>query len=55
MEVVFKVITMELASEYTGAGMFWPHSLKGVRSSFDAMFVIVTEAPPRFDPVQSVF
>ena len=46
---------MELASEYTGSGMFWPHSLKGMRPSFDAMLVISTEAPPRFDPPQSVF
>ena len=46
---------MELVSEYTGSGMFWPHSLKGLRPSFDAMFVILTEAPPRFGPVQSVF
>ena len=44
---------MELASEYTGSGMFWPHSLKGLRPSFDAMFVISTEAPPG-GPLQSV-
>ena len=46
---------MELASEYTGSGMFWPHSLNGLSPSFDAMFVIVTEAPPWLGPVQSVF
>ena len=55
LEDVRKVIWMELATEYTGSGMFWPHSLKGLSPSFDAMFVISTEAPPRFDPVQSVF
>ena len=37
---------MELASEYTGSGMFWPHSLKGLSPSFDAMLVISTKAPP---------
>ena len=37
---------MEGASEYTGSGMFRPHSLKGLRPSFDAMFVISTKAPP---------
>ena len=37
---------MELASEYTGSGMFWPHSLKGLSPSFEAMFVISTKAPP---------
>ena len=46
---------MEVASAYTGSGMFWPHSVKGLRPSFDAMFVISTEAPPRFGPPQSVF
>ena len=45
---------MVSASEYTGSGMFWPHSLNSGRSSFDAMFVIITEAPPTFNPVQSV-
>ena len=55
LETVLKVITMELVSEYTGSGMFWPHSLKGLRPSFDAMFVISTEAPPGFGPLQSVF
>ena len=55
LEDVRKVIWMELASEYTGSGMFWPHSLKGMRPSFDAMFVISTEAPPGFGPLQSVF
>ena len=54
-EDVLKVIWMELASEYTGSGMFWPHSLNGLSPSFDAMFVIVTEAPPWLGPVQSVF
>ena len=44
---------MELASEYTGSGMFWPHSLKGLSPSFDAMFVISTKAPPG-GPLQSV-
>ena len=44
---------MELVSEYTGSGMFWPHSLKGLRPSFDAMFVISTKAPPGA-PLQSV-
>ena len=44
---------MELVSEYTGSGMFWPHSLKGLRPSFDAMFVISTRAPPGA-PLQSV-
>ena len=37
---------MELASEYTGSGMFWPHSLKGLSPSFEAMLVISTKAPP---------
>ena len=45
---------MELVSEYTGSGMFWPHSLKGLRPSFDAMFVISTKAPPGGPDLQSV-
>ena len=53
LEAVFKIIWMELVSEYTGSGMCWPHSLKGLRPSFDAMFVISTKAPPG-GPVQSV-
>ena len=46
LEAVLKVIWMELVSEYTGSGMFWPHSLKGLSPSFDAMLVISTKAPP---------
>ena len=46
---------MEGASEYTGAGMFWPHSLKGGSPpSSDATFVISTEAPPCGPDLQSV-
>ena len=45
---------MELASEYTGSGMFWPHSLKGLSPSFDAMLVISTKAPPGGPDLQSV-
>ena len=47
---------MEGASEYTGSGMFCPQSLKGgAPPSSDATFVISTEAPPGFAPLQSVF
>ena len=52
---VINVIWMDLASEYTGAGIDWPHSWNGRRPSSDATFVILRLAPPRFEPEQSVF
>lgn len=52
---VINVIWMELASEYTGSGIDWPHSRNGLRPSSDATFVIIRLAPPKFGPEQSVF
>ena len=52
---VINVIWMDLASEYTGSGIDWPHSRNGLRPSSDPTFVIIRLAPPRFAPEQSVF